>query len=170
MERNWTQSKFPRQATPLDCTSRLVTAGHSRWLSRTSHSSCLRDAQLRFESNSPNSLAFQTGETIALLSSNYFEATPHFVNAASSTLSPAALARIRQQIEEDSNWANVTDGSVSRETLAVFIQVSFRHSVGLECALIRCSFQPNDDEFVSKTGETFGNFTKRVLQRHYDVE
>lgn len=68
-------------------------------------------------------MAFQTGETLALLSSNHFEATPHFVNAASSTLSSAALARIRQQIDDDPNWANVRDGSVSRETLAVFIQV-----------------------------------------------
>lgn len=78
-----------------------------------------------FVLRSADSMAFQTGETLALLSSNHFEATPHFVNAASSTLSAAALVRIRQQINDDPNWRNVKDGSVSRETLAVFIQVRY---------------------------------------------
>ncbi|KAL8281523.1 hypothetical protein RQP46_006207 [Phenoliferia psychrophenolica] len=97
-------------------------------------------------------IAFQTGETLQLLSSDRLAATPHFVNAAPDalTLSSAAAEVVERKKREDPEWGNVTSGTVSRETLAVFLQ-------------------PNDDEVVSATGETFGQFGDRVLGRHYEA-
>ncbi|KAK4705684.1 hypothetical protein P7C70_g526, partial [Phenoliferia sp. Uapishka_3] len=102
-------------------------------------------------SSRENCLAFQTGETLSLLSSDRLAATPHFVNAASdeTVLSPAAVEVVERKKREDPDWRNVVGGTVSRETLAVFLQ-------------------PNDDEVVSVTGETFGEFGDRVLGRHYE--
>ncbi|KAM0751902.1 Clavaminate synthase-like protein [Meredithblackwellia eburnea MCA 4105] len=95
-------------------------------------------------------LAFQTGETLSLLSSLKLAATPHFVNAnpTSDVLSPKATAVVRRKIAEDPAWKDVETGRVSRETLAVFLQ-------------------PNGEEVVGADGETFAQFTDRVLKRHY---
>lgn len=45
-------------------------------------------------------------------------------------------------------WKDVEAGTITRETLACFLQ-------------------PNVDEVVSSSGETFGQFSKRVRERHY---
>ncbi|GAA5924741.1 uncharacterized protein JCM15063_005721 [Sporobolomyces koalae] len=96
-----------------------------------------------------NCLALQTGETLELLTSNRLAATPHFVNATATTMGQRALAAIERKKEDDAAWKAVESGTVTRETLAVFLQ-------------------PNNDEVVSKDGETFGAFTERVFKRHYD--
>jgi hypothetical protein len=96
----------------------------------------------------PNCLALQTGETLELLSSNRLAATPHFVNSTSKSLGRSALEAIEKKKEEDARWAKVESGVVSRETMAVFLQ-------------------PNVDEVVSSEGETFGEFSARVGERHY---
>ncbi|GAA6012597.1 hypothetical protein JCM10207_009052 [Rhodosporidiobolus poonsookiae] len=95
-------------------------------------------------------VALQTGETIQLLTSDRLAATPHFVNATASTLGKKALEAIeRQKAAEPATWGKVESGTVTRETLAVFLQ-------------------PNHDEVVSTSGETFGEFSSRVFKRHYD--
>ncbi|GAA5961557.1 hypothetical protein JCM3765_002625 [Sporobolomyces pararoseus] len=94
-------------------------------------------------------LALQTGETLELLTSKRLAATPHFVNATASSLGRRALETIERKKEEDESWKDVESGTVTRETLAVFLQ-------------------PNNDEVVSTEGETFGQFTERVFKRHYD--
>ncbi|GAA5870868.1 hypothetical protein JCM16303_001611 [Sporobolomyces ruberrimus] len=96
-----------------------------------------------------NCLALQTGETLELLTSKRLAATPHFVNATASSLGPRALQTIERKKEEDETWKEVENGTVTRETLAVFLQ-------------------PNNDEVVSREGETFGQFTERVFKRHYE--
>ncbi|KAK4053424.1 hypothetical protein OIV83_001589 [Microbotryomycetes sp. JL201] len=95
-----------------------------------------------------NCLALQTGETLQLLSDNTLAATPHFVNAAAKRLGRNAVQAIHAQRDNSEAWRTVERGTVTRETLAVFLQ-------------------PNHDEVVSKTGETFGQFSERVHQRHY---
>ncbi|GAA6020138.1 hypothetical protein JCM11491_005540 [Sporobolomyces phaffii] len=94
-------------------------------------------------------LALQTGETLELLTSNRLAATPHFVNATASSLGKRALEAIERKKAEDAEWSSVESGTVTRETLAVFLQ-------------------PNNDEVVSTEGETFGAFTERVFKRHYE--
>ncbi|GAA5908793.1 uncharacterized protein JCM6883_004169 [Sporobolomyces salmoneus] len=94
-------------------------------------------------------VALQTGETLELLTSQRLAATPHFVNATASSLGKRALEAIEKKKGEDESWKEVQTGTVTRETLAVFLQ-------------------PNNDEVISKEGETFGQFTERVFQRHYD--
>lgn len=74
--------------------------------------------------NSENCLALQTGETLELLTSKRLAATPHFVNATASALGNRALEAIERKKEEDENWKEVENGTVTRETLAVFLQVS----------------------------------------------
>jgi hypothetical protein len=54
-------------------------------------------------------------------------ATPHFVKT-SSILSAAALKVIKTKKETDERWRNVESGTVSRETLALFLQVSLSPS------------------------------------------
>ncbi|GAA5823638.1 hypothetical protein JCM5353_005084 [Sporobolomyces roseus] len=98
-----------------------------------------------------NCLALQTGETLELLTSKRLAATPHFVNATASALGKRSLEAIERKKEDDENWKEVESGTVTRETLAVFLQ-------------------PNNDEVVSKEGETFGQFTERVFKRHYGDE
>ncbi|GAA6062694.1 hypothetical protein JCM10212_004752 [Sporobolomyces blumeae] len=95
-----------------------------------------------------NCLALQTGETLELLTSKRLAATPHFVNATASCLGRRALEAIEAKKEADETWKGVERGTVTRETLAVFLQ-------------------PNNDEVVSPDGETFGQFTARVFKRHY---
>lgn len=73
---------------------------------------------------SENCLALQTGETLELLSSNRLAATPHFVNSTASSLGRKALEAIERNKEESAEWKSVESGVVSRETLAVFLQVS----------------------------------------------
>lgn len=62
---------------------------------------------------------------------------------------------------------------MSRETLAVFLQVScwgaslkrrLRDGLTIDPPWVS---QPNKDEVVSKEGETFGQFSERVSKRHY---
>ncbi|GAA5990637.1 hypothetical protein JCM10908_003164 [Rhodotorula pacifica] len=97
-------------------------------------------------------VALQTGETLELLTARRLAATPHFVNSTASTLGRRALAAIeRKKAEEPERWSGVEKGTVSRETLAVFLQ-------------------PNHNEVVSESGETFGAFTERVFKRHYAQE
>lgn len=70
-------------------------------------------------------VALQTGETVELLTSRRLAATPHFVNATAATLGRKALEAIeRKKDEEPETWGQVESGTVSRETLAVFLQVS----------------------------------------------
>ncbi|KAI5477722.1 hypothetical protein MNV49_006005 [Pseudohyphozyma bogoriensis] len=94
-------------------------------------------------------LAFQTGETLGFMSAGALEATTHFVHAGSEGLSLEARRVIDEKKASDPKWANVVGGTVSRETLAVFLQPD------------------SDDAIVAETGETFGQFTKRVQARHY---
>ncbi|PRQ77503.1 hypothetical protein AAT19DRAFT_8571 [Rhodotorula toruloides] len=97
-----------------------------------------------------NCVALQTGETVELLTSRRLAATPHFVNATAATLGRKALEVIeRRKEEEPETWGKVESGTVSRETLAVFLQ-------------------PNHDEVVAEDGETFGQFSTRVFKRHYE--
>ncbi|GAA6035039.1 hypothetical protein JCM8097_002156 [Rhodosporidiobolus ruineniae] len=96
-------------------------------------------------------VALQTGETIQLLTSGRLAATPHFVNATASTLGRRPLEAIEAKKRGDSAWDKIETGTVSRETLAVFLQ-------------------PNHNEVVAEDGETFAQFTERVLQRHYTKE
>lgn len=73
---------------------------------------------------SANCLAFQTGETLSLLSSHRLAATPHFVNGNTTSIGDAALKVILAKKRDDPSWSDVQSGSISRETLAVFLQVS----------------------------------------------
>lgn len=68
-------------------------------------------------------LALQTGETLELLSDNRLAATPHFVNATADKLGRAALEAIERKKAQDGGWQHVKSGTVTRETLAVFLQV-----------------------------------------------
>lgn len=54
-------------------------------------------------------------------------ATPHFVHLSTSStrLSSIAEGIVRQRIENDVQWKEVGGGKVSRETMAIFIQVRF---------------------------------------------
>lgn len=121
-----------------------------------------------------NCLALQTGETLELLSSNRLAATPHFVNSTASTLGRAALETIERHKAQDESWRAVERGTVSRETLAVFLQVGaiLESSLAQQmCPLIAhtvlSGLQPDNHEVVSSEGETFGAFTERVNKRHY---
>ena len=60
-----------------------------------------------------------------MLSSDRLAATPHFVNSASNALnlSPASFEVVERKRREDPDWRDVKGGTVSRETLAVFLQV-----------------------------------------------
>ncbi|KAK4056213.1 hypothetical protein OIO90_002654 [Microbotryomycetes sp. JL221] len=98
-----------------------------------------------------NCLALQTGETLELLSDNRLAATPHFVNATSTALGQQAVDTIERQMRAEGRWRNAERGTVTRETLAVFLQ-------------------PDLDEVVSKTGETFRQFSERVHRRHYQED
>ncbi len=93
-------------------------------------------------------MAFQTGETLELLSAGRLAATPHFVNSTASTLSPACRAILAKHKANNPAWKDVEAGTITRETLACFLQ-------------------PNVDEVVSSSGETFGQFSRRVRERHY---
>lgn len=72
-------------------------------------------------------LAFQTGETLELMTGGKLRATPHCVRVG------------------------FTEGSksVSRETFALFMQ-------------------PETQQVISSTGETFGQFSKRIISEHYE--
>lgn len=94
-------------------------------------------------------IAVQTGETLELLSSSALAATPHFVYGGSGTLSESTRSFIQSHVEKDESWSHVARGTVTRETLAVFFQPDVHDVVGAE------------------TGETFGEWTERVLNLHY---
>lgn len=125
-------------------------------------------------------VALQTGETLELLTSRRLAATPHFVNATAADLGTKALRAIERKKEaEPQTWGKVESGTVTRETLAVFLQVrSLRsscappHSLSLLALadMLDGVSQPNHDEVVAESGETFGEFSARVFKRHYDDE
>lgn len=71
-------------------------------------------------------LAFQTGETLELMTKGSLRATPHCVRLGLSEASR----------------------NISRETFALFMQ-------------------PDTQQVVSATGETFGEFSKRIFNKHY---
>jgi hypothetical protein len=55
---------------------------------------------------------------------------------------------------------------VSRETLAVFLQVRLFFAIFFS-TFHSCSFpqQPNHEEVIAQNGESFGEFTTRVFKR-----
>lgn len=94
-------------------------------------------------------IAFQTGEALQLLTQNRLQATPHYVAAGSEgAILPPVISVIEEKKSEDPAWKDVQAGVISRETMAVFLQ-------------------PDVGEVIGSDGETFGQFTKRILQSHY---
>lgn len=94
-------------------------------------------------------LAFQTGEALQLLTQNHLKATPHYVaSGTEGTILPSVLSRIEDKKASDSAWCSVESGVISRETMAVFLQ-------------------PDVDVVIGPDGETFGQFTTRILESHY---
>jgi len=93
-------------------------------------------------------LAFQTGEALQLFSAGRVAATPHAVFGGPSgpaTAPPAVLEAIAGR-------TSATTGRATRQTMAVFCQ-------------------PRKDAVVDPaTGERFGAFVERVLQRHYAAD
>ena len=71
-------------------------------------------------------LAFQTGETLELMTGGKLRATPHCVRVGFA----------------------VGSDHISRETFALFMQ-------------------PETQQVVSSSGETFGQFSKRIFNKHY---
>lgn len=95
-------------------------------------------------------MAFQTGEALQLLTGNQLQATPHYVAAGTDgPILPSVLSTIQDKKAEDPAWTDVQTGVISRETMAVFLQ-------------------PDVGEVIGSDGETFGQFTKRILESHYD--
>lgn len=100
----------------------------------------------------PGCLAFQTGEALQLLTKGTLRATPHWVSpGAEGEIVPAVIDKVAQRVEIDAAWAGVEEGVVSRETMAVFLQ-------------------PDVSAVIGEDGETFGQFTHRILSSHYDAE
>jgi hypothetical protein len=94
-------------------------------------------------------LAFQTGEALQLLTEGRLQATPHFVAAGSDgTILSSVRQVILDKIAEDDEWKGVTEGTISRETMAVFLQPDIQAKLS--------------------DSETFGQFTKRILEEHYE--
>jgi isopenicillin N synthase-like dioxygenase len=95
-------------------------------------------------------MAFQTGEALQLLTRNQLQATPHYVAAGSEgPILPTVLQKINEKKKQSSEWNEVTEGTISRETMAVFLQ-------------------PDVDAVIGPDGETFGQYTRRVLESHYE--
>lgn len=95
-------------------------------------------------------MAFQTGEALQLLTRNQLKATPHYVAACTEgAILPSVISTIDKKIREDVAWKDVQEGVISRETMAVFLQ-------------------PDVDAVIGADGETFGQFTKRILESHYE--
>ena len=96
-------------------------------------------------------MAFQTGEALQLLSRGQLKATPHWVSGGAGpgeAILPATLERIRKHRDAAEEWKDVQEGTISRETMAVFLQ-------------------PDVDAVIGENGETFGGFTQRILSEHY---
>lgn len=97
-------------------------------------------------------LAFQTGEALELLTRQQLKATPHYVAAGSEgAILPSVTAAIDMKKAQDPTWRDVQSGVISRETMAVFLQ-------------------PDVEEVIGPDGETFGQFTRRILESHHDSE
>lgn len=97
----------------------------------------------------PGCLAFQTGEALQLLTEGTLRATPHWVSpGAEGNINPAVVEAVRHRTQHDQQWSDVTEGVVSRETMAVFLQ-------------------PDVSAVLGADGETFGQFTHRILSSHY---
>jgi len=93
-------------------------------------------------------LAFQTGEALELFSAGRVAATPHAVFGGPS--GPAAAPPA--VLEAIAGRTSATTGRATRQTMAVFCQ-------------------PRKDAVVDPaTGERFGAFVERVLQRHYAAD
>lgn len=98
----------------------------------------------------PGCLAFQTGEALQLLTKGTLRATPHWVSpGAEGAITSAVTERLHIKVGEDSKWSDVTEGVVSRETMAVFLQ-------------------PDVSALIGEDGETFGQFTHRIISSHYE--
>lgn len=94
--------------------------------------------------------AFQTGEALQLLTNGALAATPHFVSSGGPEAGDVTV--------------DGKKGKVSRETFAFFLQcVSPSSFVQTNAHITR----PDVHDVIGPDGETFGAFTKRVLQRHY---
>lgn len=87
-------------------------------------------------------LAFQTGEALELLTAGKLAATPHFV----------------------SGNAGGSADPTSRETFAFFLQCVASRPPRSS----RLTIRPDVDDVIGPDGETFGQFTKRIIERHYD--
>lgn len=97
-----------------------------------------------------NCMAFQTGEALQLLTRNQLQATPHYVAAGTDgAILPVVTETLQKKVQEDPSWSEVQQGVISRETMAVFLQ-------------------PDVDAVIGTDGETFGQFTKRILAGHYE--
>lgn len=97
-------------------------------------------------------LAFQTGEALQLLTRQQLKATPHYVAAGTEgSVLPSMIAAIEEKKAQDPAWRDVQAGVISRETMAVFLQ-------------------PDVDEVIGADGETFGQFTRRILESHHADE
>ena len=98
----------------------------------------------------PGCLAFQTGEALQLLTKGTLRATPHWVSpGAEGAITSAVTGKIAEKVADSPEWSNITEGVVSRETMAVFLQ-------------------PDVSAVLGEDGETFGQFTHRILSSHYD--
>ena len=100
-------------------------------------------------------LAFQTGEALELFSAGRVAATPHAVFGGPSGPAIAPLAVLLSPLavlEAIAGRTSATTGRATRQTMAVFCQ-------------------PRKDAVVDPaTGERFGAFVERVLQRHYAAD
>lgn len=116
----------------------------------------------------PTCLAFQTGEALQLCTGGKLRATPHFVQAGSSKTGKNAVT------------VDGVEGTVTRETVSlVFVRDTTLTSGRLTSfssactALFQFAFflQPDVGAIVGKDpsgkDETFGEFSNRVLERHY---
>ena len=96
-----------------------------------------------------NSMAFQTGEALQLLTRDELQATPHYVaNGQGEPILRQTLEFIHKERMTCEGWNEVVSGVISRETMAVFLQ-------------------PDVNVKIGKDGETFGEYTNRIVQSHY---
>lgn len=78
-----------------------------------------------------------------MLSDGRLAATPHYVSGGSGS------------------------DDVSRETFAFFLQYVWLAMHQLPTFVRKLTFRPDVDDVIGADDETFGQFTKRVLERHY---
>lgn len=99
-------------------------------------------------------MAFQTGEALQLLSRGKLQATPHYVSAGTgSSVLPQVHEAIEAYKRHHPEYKDVTSGTISRETMAVFLQPSVDDVIGGDAR--------------GQKAETFGQFTRRIIAEHY---